>query len=458
MAHHNYQGDRAREIYVRYHVDNRNGFVPLRVPLPRLPSSWELWEATLDAARSEKLRHAEQLLLLDGQEKAAEEEKARVWRETVEKMPILPTDNLVGNEMELRRAHHVLAFIVQFYAHTLSLTHPVTIPRSVTIPLLRISKELQQAPFLTYFDHALNNWSLIEARNDAAPIESNNLVSQTTFTGTSDENELYMIDIRLELEGARALEQLRLITEEVTSTREPDAGRITDRLHRAALAIEKATQVLRTTPQLVSPLAFYHDISPWLRGPNLDPSARLWTWEGSEEVEDAAEMLTRTNSPNAGQSPLIPALDAYLGVEEDDSKRAFLNRVLPYMLHGHAEYIQHLRSNGCPLRSFVERMREERGASSPVVAAYNAATGSLTGFRTAHLTIISQYILIPARKAGERAKDRGDRATAPDNVPSTLPNVETMLNKSVDETSREGDPLMKFLKGFRDGTGRASII
>jgi indoleamine 2,3-dioxygenase len=117
-------------------------------------------------------------------------------------MPYLSTENLIGCERELRWAHHVLVFTVQFYAHTVPLTDPMSIPRSLSVPLLRVSKALQHPPFITYFDHALNNWSHKEARTEAILPTIDNLMAQTTFTRTTEENEFHMIDIRLELDIA----------------------------------------------------------------------------------------------------------------------------------------------------------------------------------------------------------------------------------------------------------------
>jgi indoleamine 2,3-dioxygenase len=67
-------------------VDPRTGFVPPQMPLQRLPSQWEIWEATLDAAMSQNLKAVEQAVLLDAGRKVVEEEKARVWRDLVEKV------------------------------------------------------------------------------------------------------------------------------------------------------------------------------------------------------------------------------------------------------------------------------------------------------------------------------------------------------------------------------------
>jgi indoleamine 2,3-dioxygenase len=69
-----------------FYVDQRTGFVPPQMPLRRLSTEWETWEVTLDLAKSLKLKVTEQALLLDAQQKIVEEEKARAWRKTVEKV------------------------------------------------------------------------------------------------------------------------------------------------------------------------------------------------------------------------------------------------------------------------------------------------------------------------------------------------------------------------------------
>ncbi|KAL6899916.1 Indoleamine 2,3-dioxygenase [Trichoderma evansii] len=182
-----------------FHVDQRTGFVPPRMPLSRLSGEWETWEATLDAARWQKFKAAEKLLVLDGPQKLAEEEKALSWGKLVDKMPVLSIDDIKGCERQLRRAHLVLTFIVQFYAHTTPSTDPIAIPRSLTVPLLHVSRELNHAPYITYSDYALNNWCHKDLHHrDALPTNSN-LQSHLTFTGSPEEDEFYMIDIHMEL-------------------------------------------------------------------------------------------------------------------------------------------------------------------------------------------------------------------------------------------------------------------
>ncbi|KAJ5623847.1 indoleamine 2-3-dioxygenase [Penicillium lagena] len=472
-----------------FYVDQRTGFVPPQMPLRRLSAEWEIWEATLDVAKSQKLKAAEQALSLDPQPKIIEEEKARAWRKTVEKvrmevpsmstplidscqMPVLSINNLKGYERELRRAHLVLAFIVQFYAHTVPSTEPITVPRSLTVPLLRVSKELQHAPYITYSDHALNNWSHKEPREEGALPTSDNLQAQITFTGTPDENEFHMTDIRVELKGAEAVELMRLATDEIVSSVNPNVGRITGYLKRAAAVIEQMKDVLMSTKKLVKPEAFYYGISPWLVGADADSWNRKWVWEGCQEVEGSAEMLTKISGPTAAQSPLVPTLDAYLGLEEDESKSAFLDRVRIYMICDHEAFLQHLRSNGRPIRSFVQKLSREQGADSPVVTAYDAAINAMKGFRDAHLIIVTLYVIIPAREAKARAGNPGVGVTMSAKSPGTEAGPEGKMEdersanvvpgKSNRHTGKaaskgKGSQLMEFLKGFRDQTNHGRV-
>src|SRR6201995_5456691 len=102
-------------------------------------------------------------------------------------MPILSTKDLCQSELWLRRAHHVLAWIFHFYVHT----HPparanersdIVIPPSLTLPLLRVSTQLELPPVVSYADSVLYNWDF--ARPPSSPEEipiPSNLRCQTLF-------------------------------------------------------------------------------------------------------------------------------------------------------------------------------------------------------------------------------------------------------------------------------------
>ncbi|KAL6788663.1 Indoleamine 2,3-dioxygenase [Trichoderma sp. SZMC 28012] len=449
-----------------FQVDRRMGFLPSRMPLPRLPTAWEAWEVTLDAATSQRFKAAEQLVGLDGLQKFVEEEKASAWRKLVDKMPVLSIDNIKGCERELRRAHLILTFMVQFYAHTIPPTESITIPRSLTVPLLCVSRELKHAPFVTYSDHDLHNWSLKDPDGrDAVPMRDN-IQSQLTLTGTPDEAGMYLVGLRMELKGAEALELLGLSTKEIEAGNNIDVDRITTYLTQTTKVIEELKGILLTTKELVRPEIFFNDIRPWLVGADADKWSRKWVWEGKEEVENSEQMLTKVSSPTAGQSPLIPTLDAYLGIEEDDSKRSFLDRVRVYMDHQHEEYLQSLRLRKKIVRSFVQSVSKERGINAPVVAAYNAAVQAMKSLRDAHLVIVTLYIIIPSRKMA-KTSEMGTKLSSVDTSPVSGktgdcfheegPGVSNEHDEEAAPMVDQVPELLKILKGFRDQTGQTCV-
>ncbi|KAJ4856599.1 indoleamine 2,3-dioxygenase domain-containing protein [Trichoderma breve] len=447
-----------------FQVDWRMGFLPPQMPLSRLPTAWEAWEATLDAATSQRFKAAEQLAALGGPQKFVEEKKASAWRKLIDKMPVLSIDNIKGCERELRRAHLVLTFMVQFYAHTTPPTESITIPRSLTVPLLGVSSELNHAPFVTYSDHDLHNWSLNDPRGQDAVPMSDNIQSQLTLSGTPDEAGLYLVGLRMELKGAEALESLRLSTNEIEAGNNIDVDRITTYLTQTTKVIQELKGILMTTKELVRPEIFFNDIRPWLVGADADKWGRKWVWEGKEEVENSEQMLTKVSSPTAGQSPLIPTLDAYLGIEEDDSKSSFLDRVRVYMDHQHKEYLQSLRLRKKVIRSFVQSIAKEGGTNTPIVVAYNATIQAMKSLRDAHLVIVTLYIIIPSKKKA-RISEMDTKLSSVDTGPvsgemgdheqgSETNNEHTgEAASTVDQVPK----LLKILKGFRDQTGQNCI-
>ncbi|PNP56203.1 hypothetical protein THARTR1_03728 [Trichoderma harzianum] len=360
-----------------------------------------------------------------------------------------------GCERELRRAHFVLTFMVQFYAHTTPPTESITIPRSLTVPLLGVSRELNHAPFVTYSDHNLHNWTLKDPHGQDAVPMSDNIQSQLTLTGTPDEAGMYLVGLRMELKGAEALELLRLSTKEIEAGNNINVHHITTFLMQTAKVIEELKDILMTTKELVRPEIFFNDIRPWLVGADADKWGRKWVWEGKEKVENSKQMLTKVSSPTAGQSPLIPTLDAYLGIEEGDSKRSFLDRVRGYMDHQHEEYLQILRLRKKIIRSFVHDIAKQRGTNAPVVVAYNAAVQAMRSLRDAHLVIVTLYIIIPSKKnakssemasgkTGDCLYEEGSRTN----------------NKHAEDAAPIVDQvpeLVKVLKGFRDQTGQTCV-
>ena len=438
-----------------FDVDTRTGFMPPSPPLARLPSQWEPWEQLLDNAQSYRLQ-------LGSKTDITDEEKARSdsWRACVAQvrftitnsfsldyditnpqLPTLPTADLCQSELLLRRSHHVLAWIMHFYIHSLPPEAEIRIPAPITLPLLQICVQLQLPPVITYSDDVLYNWALKVPSTEPTPA-LDNLRSLTLFTGTRDEEEFYLASARIELRGVDALEIMRATMDELFVGDTLASRRITRYLQSLVRVLDDLARLLLAVRDGCDPDVFYHLVRPWFNG--ADSGSKKWIFEGLEE--DAGTGLrvpAELSGPSAAQSSLIQALDTFLGVDHTapnsahthththatlppssssavtptpasearaptttttttatatasadvPPKPSFLTRMRAYMPRHHRSFLRHLGAAPRPLRAAVARMDD-----AALTEAYNAALDALRSFRDAHLRIVALYIVGPSHR------------------------------------------------------------
>ncbi|KAG8213495.1 Indoleamine 2,3-dioxygenase [Butyriboletus roseoflavus] len=422
-----------------FDVDTRTGFMPPDPPISRLPIEWEPWETILDQAVSMKL----QLAIKQG---LTEDEIAHSasWRESVrDNLPMLLTKGLTASELLLRRAHHVLTFILHMYIHTLPLDAEIRIPPSISIPLLEVAAHLQLPPVATYSDTVLYNWSLESPTDGTIPPALDNLRSQDLFTGTNDEQEFYLASSRIEIRGVEALELMRAIMDEMFVGDEIALRRITRYLHELASVVDELTNILLDIRKGCDPEFFYHSIRPWFRGEDSDPMNRKWIFEGLHEHPEI-EPPTDLSGPSAGQSALIHALDIFLGLDncnvgEDvlhDDRWTLLRRMQIYMPRHHRNFLRHLTDNPRPVRNLVI------GGDLKLIEAYNDAVHAVKQFRDAHIRIVTLYIIVPASQEKRAAKEAEEAGLAEERPPLR---------------GTGGTHLVQFLRGVRDRTAEAVV-
>ncbi len=97
----------------------------------------------------------------------------------------------------LRRAHHVLSFILHFYVHTLPPETAIYIPPSLAVPLAHVSNVLDLPPVITYSDLVLYNWTTDSTGDICFP---------SAFSATADEQAFYRASAIIELRGVAALD------------------------------------------------------------------------------------------------------------------------------------------------------------------------------------------------------------------------------------------------------------
>lgn len=359
---------------------------------------------------------------------------------------MLSTKGLAASELLLRRAHHVLTFIMHMYIHTLPLDSEIRIPPSISIPILEVAAYLQLPPVATYSDTVLYNWCLKSPTDETIPPALDNIRSQDLFTGTNDEQEFYLASSRIEIRGVEALELMRLTMDEMFVGDEIAVRRITGYLHQLASVVNELTKILLDVRKGCDVEFFYHNIRPWFRGEDSDPMNRKWVFEGLEEHPEI-ESPTDLSGPSAGQSALIHALDIFLGLDncaagnEDisvpDDRRTLLRRMQVYMPRHHRNFLHHLIANPRPVRDLV------LGGDPKLVEAYDRAVHSVKEFRDTHLRIVALYIIGPASRERKAAKEAGEAGPNEDQRPPLK--------------GTGGTHLMQFLKGVRDKTAELTV-
>lgn len=414
-------------------------------------------------------------------------------------MPVLPTQTLTLSELALRRAHHVLAWIMHFYIHSQPPSEsvprpPIHIPAPIAVPLLSVSRHLSLPPVLTYSDDVLYNWALTDSATSPRPYDDlipimdlpaqpysavlpsiSNIRALTLFTGTRDEAEFYLTSARIELAGVDALALMQAIMDEAFVDDALAHKRISAYLLRLALTVDRLSALLLSVREGCDPHVFYNEVRPWFKGEDSAEGRAKWVFDGLEDYPELGLVQpTELSGPSAGQSSLIHSLDIFLGVDHFShapdaaphavpsstpathapptnpapNGAAFLERMQLYMPRHHRAFLRHLGTSRRPLRTLVQTAATAScHPSVPMLDAYNEAVRALKAFRDAHMRIVALYIIGPARHA---------QATGGEQRPEArVSNGEPQRGSTLKGTG--GTDLVRFLKNVRDRTADAVL-
>ena len=337
----------------------------------------------------------------------------------------------------LQRAHTVLAWLVQFYAHSIPTDGPrVRIPKPLSIPLARVSGILRIAPILTFADTVLWNARPTDPRR---PVSTDNIQFEYTFSGTDDEKNFYRTSAAVELGAVEAVQIInRYLNMDDPRDRINESVLRTD-LVRLKAVLEEVTLLLGEVKEVVDPRVFYWQVRPWFNGSGSG-GAPKWVYEGVPE-----SAVVDTSGPSAGQSPVMHAIDAFLEVDhrklgcpipsvrKEHGDMVFMDRMRRYMPGTHRDFLEHL--DDLPVR--IKQVAMERTSLREV---YNDALKALKKMRDIHIRIACLYIISMARSQppdGLRRRDGSGLDTA---------------------VGTGGNHVASLLKAGRDATQKAIIV
>lgn len=309
--------------------------------------------------------------------------------------PVLSTEPLESDHRLLQRAHTVLAWLVQYYAHSIPTdgTEPIRIPKSLAVPLVRVSKILRMAPILTFADTVLWN---ARPKDPRRPLSMDNIHFENTFSGTDDEKNFYRSSASVELRGVEVVQIIHRYLNLDDPRSRINESELRSDLLRLKAVLEELTELVEGVKPAVDPRVFYWHVRPWFNGSGSG-GRRRWVYEGVAESE-----VTDTSGPSAGQSTIIHAVDAFLGIDHRQLRcpipsvrkqygdSAFMDRMRRYMPGSHRDFLDHL--DDIPVT--IKKVATERAG---LREAYNETVKALKRLRDIHIRVACLYIVSMAR-------------------------------------------------------------
>jgi len=442
----------------------------------------------------------------------------RLFPRILPQAPVLDTAPLEQDARLLRRAHHVLAFLVHFYVHSTPphLYHrpgSILIPKALAIPLYAVSNKLGIAPVLTFADTVLWNFAIIDP---SQPLTRTNIRPLTLFTGGPDEWSFYGCCAEIELRGVGALRAIADCQDVLLHARQrqfhqqqnyssmvsleeflspDDLAKVATSLASVALVIDDLTAILQSVRSICDPHAFYTAVRPWFRGSDASgPESPQWVFEGVDHSQQL-----ELSGPSAGQSSIIHTLDAFLQVDHNATTMTtpttaattpsskppascphasrllqhtlqqqqqipnslngeFMTRMRKYMPGSHQAFLALIDRSSSPTPPPYSLPSSVRDLAAQYPAQlhqpYNAAVMALKKFRDIHIRIACLYIVTQSRKAAGAGA-----GTPPVDSMTMMPSACPMMAKKDREPIRGtgGNELASLLKACRDATTRALL-
>ncbi|KAG8764136.1 hypothetical protein FRC11_004624 [Ceratobasidium sp. 423] len=334
-------------------LNSRTGLLPTQVPLARLPVAFDKWE--------DALQHAMVVLKRPGDSDDPpptdkEREQSLQWRENLQRMGVISIDSLKSDLRAAQRAHHVLAFLVQFYVQSLppraeTDIGPIRIPSSLAIPFTDVSRHLDIAPILTYADCVLWNFYL---EDPSKPLTLENIRIRDLFTKDYQEEHFFLTSARIEIRGFEAVQlmgdAIAMIRKAQETGATVDETCLQDTLARLAVVIDDLNKILWSVRDACGYQFFYWVFRPWIRGTDQGYGSPKWLYEGV----DGEGIEFQCSGPSAGQAALMHAFDGeyshlFLGIghpQKDD-------RYSPTCtgMRVHPSYDPHGNHKTCPASS-----------------------------------------------------------------------------------------------------------
>ncbi|XP_010615449.1 indoleamine 2,3-dioxygenase 1 isoform X1 [Fukomys damarensis] len=361
------------EIFQKYHIDEDVGFA-LPNPLEELHGEYNAWILIAKDLTE---------LIKTGQ-----------FREEVEKLPMLSTDDLKGHD-EQRLAHLALGFITMAYVwHRGDGDVRKVLPSNIAVPYCELSEKLGLPPILVYADCVLANW---KKKDPSGPMTYENMDILFSFPGGDCSKGFFLVSLLVE---TAAFSAIKVIPTVLRAVHHEDEEALQIALLDIAENLKHALEVFKKIGGYVDPNLFYKVLRVYLSG-----------WKGNPELPEGLLYQGVWDTPkqfaggSAGQSSIFQCLDLVLGTGQTTDRgpaAEFLKDMQAYMPLAHQKFLCFLES--CPsAREFVL----SRGSAN-LKEAYDKSVQALVSLRNYHLGVVKMYLLDPAKNQSREEKTAGE--------------------------------------------------
>ncbi|XP_022092693.1 indoleamine 2,3-dioxygenase 2-like [Acanthaster planci] len=305
-------------------------------------------------------------------------------RDEVTKMPFLDYRKLDG-EPEWRLGHVVLSAITQTYVWVAGEKHiPLSLPKNLAVPYWEISKLLGITPSCCHFNSILENWMLVDP--DGLMVVDN-FKPIVNFVGGDDQVWFFMVNAQTEMDCGPALCG---IVEAQQAVKGLDVNAYIAALEKVEKAVRRMKVSLSRMRERCRPWVFYNVIRPYFAGWD-SPAFKAKGWKGLIYEGVSPDPLCYGGG-SAAQSVTLPSLDAGLGIIHQPEEKNACNNFQKQMLPQHREFVKAL-ADGPSIRHFATFSKNSRA-----LRVYNACLQAVTDFRSYHIQIVTEYVIIPSHQ------------------------------------------------------------
>lgn len=300
---------------------------------------------------------------------------------------------------------------------------------------------------------AASLWNFSSDEGDFSDLES--IKTLFTFTGTESESWFFLISVAIESKAASAIPAMLLALDAV---REKDFTTITQALWQLRTCIQDLHGLLQRMYERCDPAVFYHKIRPFLAGSKNMEAAGLPRGIFYDEGGDKGEWRSLRGGSN-GQSSLIQFFDIVLGVDHSTpipGQQSFHEEAREYMPGPHRRFLSYVELLGSIQKLAIAAKLSRDPVQVRLCEAYTAATEALAMFRSEHMQIVTRYIILPARSAGQGV---GSRRLDVEKRPQNLASLTISAREgSYKLRGTGGTMLVPFLRKARDVTIEAGRL